>query len=269
PITAEIAAAQKPMRSETRAPATRRSTMLAPPPSVPSQNSLLGGSKTAPTFAFGSPAMSRSPKTARKTKNASIASATSADLFCSTGAATARHLSERVAGASSAGGAPVWTGLTRSLLDPPGEVEGEEVGEQVEEDDREREQQEGALEHAVVALVDRLDDEEADARVREDVLDRDRPADDVAERERDERDDREHRVPEPVLPDGCPVRQALRAGGQDVVLAERLEHRGADDERVLAEDDEPERQGGQDHVLQAVDGHLDRRRIAEDAERRV
>ena len=49
PMSAEIAAAQKPMSSETLAPAISIETMLAPPPSVPSGNSRLGGSNTAPT----------------------------------------------------------------------------------------------------------------------------------------------------------------------------------------------------------------------------
>src|SRR5262245_40309325 len=179
PITAEIAAAQNPINSETRAPAMSKSTMLAPPPSVPSQNSRLGGSKTSPTFAFGSPSRSRSPKIARKTKTARMNTATIADLFRNTGAAMARQFSERVGdGASSMGGAPVWTGLTRSLRHPRIELEVEEVGEEVEGDHRERKQEECGLQHRVVALVDRLDDEEPDTGVREHVLDRDRTSDD-------------------------------------------------------------------------------------------
>ena len=75
------------------------------------------------------------PKIARKTKKASIATATMADLFRRTGATIARQFSERVGeGASSTGGAPVWTGLIDSLRHPRVEPEVEEVGEQVEED---------------------------------------------------------------------------------------------------------------------------------------
>jgi hypothetical protein len=125
---------------------------------------LLGGAKTGPTFAFGSSPTMSGLKIARKTKTARMPTATSADLFRRTGAAMARHLSERVGdGASSACGAPVWTGLTRSLLSPAVEPEVQEVGEQVEEDHRQREQEERRLQHRVVALVDRLDDEEPDA----------------------------------------------------------------------------------------------------------
>src|SRR5678815_3547397 len=42
PMSAEIAAAQKPMSSETLAPAINIETMLAPPPSVPSREFPLG-----------------------------------------------------------------------------------------------------------------------------------------------------------------------------------------------------------------------------------
>src|SRR6187200_1169728 len=270
PMSADIAPAQKPISSEIRAPAMSRSSMFAPPPSVPSGHSLLGGAKTGPTFAFGSSPTISGLKIARKTKTARMPTATIADLFRRTGAAIARHLSERVGdGASSACGAPVWTGLTRSLLHPRVESEVEEVGEQVEEDHRQREQEECRLQHRIVALVDRLDDEESDARVREDVLDGDRAADDEPERQRDERDDREHRVAEPVLPHRRPVREPLRPRGEDVVLAERLEHRRANDERVLTKDDEAERERGKDHVLEPVHEHLDEPWIAEDAERRV
>ena len=111
PMSAEMAAAQKPMRSEIRAPATSIETMFAPPPSVPSGNSLLGGSKTSPTCSFGSSPTRSGPAMARKTKNASTASATSAVRLRRIGDARARSASERVAGASSAGGAPVCTGL--------------------------------------------------------------------------------------------------------------------------------------------------------------
>ena len=82
--------------------------MLAPPPSVPSGNSRLGGSNTSPTCAFGSPSMSSGPASARNTNTPSTKTATIADLLRRTGAAIARHFKERVGeGASSTGGAPV------------------------------------------------------------------------------------------------------------------------------------------------------------------
>ena len=64
----------------------------------------------------------------------------------------------------------------------------------------------------------------------------------------------------PVPPHDRPVLEALRPRRQDVVLAERLEHRRAHDQRVLAEEDEAERQRRQDHVLEAVDEDLDHSR---------
>ena len=58
--------------------------------------------------------------------------------------------------------------------------------------------------------------------------------------------------------------ESLRAGGEDVVLAERLQHRRAHDQRVLAVKDEAERERGKDHVAHAVDEDLPPGGIAED-----
>ena len=44
----------KPTPSETRLPAISSESMSPPPSSVPSQNSLLGGAYTGPTFSVGS-----------------------------------------------------------------------------------------------------------------------------------------------------------------------------------------------------------------------
>ena len=91
-----------------------------------------------------------------------------------------------------------------------------------------------ALQQRVVAFVDRIDGRQADARVGEHVLDGDRAADDEPERQRDQRDDRQHRVAQAVLAHDRPVAEALGARRQHVVLAQRLEHRRAHDQRVLA-----------------------------------
>src|SRR5262245_26256048 len=119
--------------------------------------------------------------------------------------------------------------LTSRLHDPRVEFHVEQIGDQVEEDHRERQEKEDRLEQWPVALVDRLDGLEPQARIGEDVLDGDRAADDEAERERDERDDRKERVSKAVLADDLPVGEPFRPRGEDVVLAQSLEHRRAHD----------------------------------------
>src|SRR2546422_3487110 len=87
----------------------------------------------------------------------------------------------------------------RSFVDPRVEPDVEEIRDQVEEDDRNRQQQEGALQHRIVALKDGVVDGAPDARPRKDGLDQDRAGDDVAEGKGNEGRDRQHRVSQSVL----------------------------------------------------------------------
>ncbi len=57
----------------------------------------------------------------------------------------------------------------------------------------------------------------------EDLLDHERPADEVADVDAEHRDGRDDRVAERVLREHAPLRQALRARGRDVVRLEHLE----------------------------------------------
>ena len=136
--------------------------------------------------------------------------------------------------------------------DPRIELEVEEVGDEVAEDHGHGQHEEGALQHRVVALQHRVVDGPSDPGPREDGLDQDRAGDDVAEREGDEGGDRQHRVPQRVAAHDRPRPEALGARRQDVVLPERLEHRRAHDQRVLAVQHEPERRRREDHVGEHV-----------------
>src|SRR5215210_5851675 len=156
--------------------------MSAPPPSVPSTCALLGGSKTSPTFVFGSWERRSGLRSAIATKAKRIASPPTA---CGRARTSRRRASPGPAGRPrQPSGSP-----SRSRHHPRVELEVKEVGDEVEEDHGEGEEQERSLQNRVVALVDGLDDGEPDTRVGEDVFDGDRPADDEAQRERDERHD--------------------------------------------------------------------------------
>src|SRR3990172_6052440 len=96
----------------------------------------------------------------------------------------------------------------------------QEVGDQVRDDDANREEQEDRLHERIVLGEDRLDGQEAQAVVREDLLDLDGPPEDVPQVQGDDRHHREAGVRHRVLLEDHPVREPLRAGRQDVVLRE-------------------------------------------------
>ena len=175
PMSAEIAAAQKPMSSETLAPAMS-SRDHARAAAVGAEREL--AARRLEHRRRPSPSGRRSirsgPKTARKTKNAEDADRDQRGLVAQDGRRNrSADFSERV-GEARLLDEPTRRAGRDSFGHPRVELEVEEVGEQVEEDHRQREEQERRLQHRVVALVDRLDDQEPDARVREDVLDGDR-----------------------------------------------------------------------------------------------
>ena len=132
------------------------------PPSVPSGNSRLGGSNTSPTFAFGSPPMSSGPASARKTNTPRTKTATIADLLRRTGPRSHATSASGSGGRLLDGWRTRLNGAHPVTPCPRIELEVQEIGEQVEEDHRQREEEERRLQHRVVALVDRLDDEETD-----------------------------------------------------------------------------------------------------------
>ena len=82
-----------------------------------------------------------------------------------------------------------------------------------------------ALQERVVAAVERLHRQRAEAGPAEHDLGRDRPGDDVAEVDRDQRDHRQQGVRERVLVEDAAVRQALRPRRRDVVLRPGLDDR--------------------------------------------
>ena len=90
----------------------------------------------------------------------------------------------------------------------------------------------------VVVVEDRLVDRLAHARPGEHGLGDQRAREQAAERERQDRQHRRQRVGEGVAPQHAALGRALGAGGADIVLAQRLDHRAAHEARVGAELDQ-------------------------------
>src|SRR5580765_1090705 len=128
----------------------------------------------------------------------------------------------------------------------------DQVDAEVDHDEEHGGDEHGALHDGVVAVVDRLDGEPADTRPREDRLGDDGAAEQGTELQPGDRDDRHRRVLQGVLDDHEHFRDALGAGGADVVRAQHLEHRGAREPRDRRHREGAERQRGQHQALPAL-----------------
>src|SRR5215213_3651397 len=133
-----------------------------------------------------------------------------------------------------------------SIPDPWVEECVDDVDHQVHDDDGQRRDQDGALHDRQVALLDRVVGEAPDARDVEDGLREDRAAEQDAQVEAEDGDDRGDRGAQAVLEDDLPLVEALGAGGADVVLAHHVEQVRAEEARVdrreRGREDEPREQ---------------------------
>ena len=111
-------------------------------------------------------------------------------------------------------------------LPPCGEVDPRvkqcvhDVGEDADDDHEQRDEQRDALDGREVAGEDRVDHERSEPGNREHVLDDQRPADQVAEVDADDRDSRYRRVAQHVDAEERGAGHALGAGRADVFRAE-------------------------------------------------
>src|SRR6185436_11927268 len=103
----------------------------------------------------------------------------------------------------------------------------EQIHEDVDEDEEDRDHEHASLNERVVALDDRGKQHPADAGDREDLLDDDRTAEQLADLDAEERHDDDQPVLQDVPPDDESVRKAFRPRGAHVVRAEHVEHRRA------------------------------------------
>src|SRR3954470_14088973 len=106
------------------------------------------------------------------------------------------------------------------------------VDDQVQQDDEERAEQDGALDRRQIALLDRVEGQAADAGDVEDRLGEDGAAEQDAEVQAEDRDDRRDRRAHAVLEDDASLPEALRAGGAYVVLVEHIDEVRSHEARI-------------------------------------
>src|SRR5262245_1834829 len=107
------------------------------------------------------------------------------------------------------------------------EVPVEEIDGEVDDHEENRDEEDGALGHGIVALVDRPEHETAHAGEREHFLDDHRAAQEDAGLEPGHGDHRDERVLERVLQDHAPPGQTLGGSRAHVLRAQHVEHAGA------------------------------------------
>src|SRR5579885_771771 len=138
------------------------------------------------------------------------------------------------------------------LLQPDPRVEPgvAQVDDEVHHDVDNAVDEDQVLDDHPVALADRLNERQAEPGEAECALGRRRAAEQRAELQPGERDDREQRVAQDVLVDDHPLAQPLGAGGARVVLVERLEDRRPRQPRDDGREAEAEREGRAEHHLE-------------------
>src|SRR5688572_32670536 len=110
---------------------------------------------------------------------------------------------------------------TRSATSEPRvERRVEQIDAEIEQHEDPAEQQDHALDDGIVALEDRVEQQPADTGQREDVLDHDNAADDVAELDAGHGDDGDERVAQRVAERHLALGQALGSRGTHVLAAE-------------------------------------------------
>src|SRR2546430_2657088 len=198
------------MPSETRTPKTMRDRRSRPNRSVPKGWRGLGPWNTwAASIAVGENGATSAAKSPTATMRRSAAHAAMKSGL---------RASERVGAAPVRGSAASEAGIENRI---------EEIHDEVQDHEGGREQQNHPLDHGVVTLEDRVEQEPPDAGQREDVLDDDDAAHDVAELGAGDRDDGDQRVAERVVEGHPALGQPLGAGRADVLAAEDVEHRRA------------------------------------------
>src|SRR5215470_1131157 len=103
----------------------------------------------------------------------------------------------------------------------------EDIDGEVDHHEQRGDEQDGALGQRVVALVDRPEDETADAGKREDLFHDHGPAQQDAHLEPGHSDDGNEGVAQRVLQDDGAVGEPFRGGRADVLRAKDVEHAGA------------------------------------------
>ena len=141
--------------------------------------------------------------------------------------------------------------LQPAMVDPRIERAVGDVGDEIGHQRHEGRDQQRRQRQVVVVAHDRIVDQLAHAEIGEDGLDDERAREQVADVERHDGDQRQHGVGQSVVDDHGGPRQALDPGRADEVLAQCLEHRGADEADEGAGGEQGQGQDGQDQVARA------------------
>src|SRR5580765_3536116 len=213
PTTDEIETTTNPTSSEMRAPASTRAKISLPSSSRPNQCAADGPSRRlASSCADGSNRDSDGPRSA-----ATMATRTMA--------------------------AP-----TLLIANPRIDQAVQKIGEQVHPDVRHGDEQDASLHERIVAKADRLNQQAADARPREDRLGDDRASEHGAELQSNQRNHGNEAVSKRVPDDCAQPRRSTRARCDDVLLAKLLEQRRASHSREDGGQRRAEGDGGKHEI---------------------
>src|SRR5262249_9412807 len=139
--------------------------------------------------------------------------------------------------------------LRPGMTDPRIEIAVQEVHQEVAAKIEATQHEDAGLHDRAVPRGDRLEDQPAEARPREDGLGDHGAAQELHEEHDREGDDRQERVLQAVLPEHDLLVQALEPRELDVVRAQHLEHRRARESQDGRRGEVTEREGRKDDVL--------------------
>src|SRR5262245_48843156 len=129
----------------------------------------------------------------------------------------------------------------------------ENIDDETDDDDDDRGEHDHGLDRGQVEAVETLPCDQPEPRQTVHGLGEDRPSERDGDVQAEDRHDRQHRVPQHVLPDDGALRSSLRARRPDVVLVHRIEHARPDEAHVVGREQDRERDPRQDQVVGPVD----------------
>src|ERR1700738_1734214 len=251
PSESEIVTEISPISSDRRVPWIRRDSMSRPTGSVPSMKFAVPPSCHAGGVRVNSRYCSldgcgdtTSAKTASRMSAITSASPISAPRLCEYACQNSRQ-------ALASGGGSMRSSMTASTMaDSRVDDAVEQIDDQIDADHDRSDQQYASLHDRIVARLNAVDQPVAHARPGKDGLGQDRAGQQQADLQTDHRDHRNESVAQRVNQHHSPVREALGAGGANVILAQHLEHRRARHSGDHRQWNRAQRDRGQDEVRQ-------------------
>src|SRR5215218_5245463 len=137
-----------------------------------------------------------------------------------------------------------------AIANPRVEEDVEDVDQEIDQHVDASDRHHRPLDQRIVAPADTLDDEPPHAGDREDGLRHHRAAEQPAQRVANHGDGGDQRVPQRMANDDHAPWQPLGEGGPHVILAQHVEHRGANEPREQTGRREAEGKGGENHPFE-------------------